>query len=210
MQMYGSFFWGGWCHIIYWPLFKFRFDGVVETYFTHWRASAQLVVNRDRCAECCSFLRFYSIVVVVRWFILARMPRTQKVFKDHHSTTIWGNIFKLFQPPADPSANLRERKTTHLIVKQLRTIVATSRFRWKSFIMGRFDLENFQARWSEKNPGSTPEKITIQPKNGGLVQVIFCFNWVISRFHVKFQGSTLEKPIKPGHGNTGQGKEMSR
>ena len=50
----------------------------------------------------------------------------------------------------------------------------------------------------------------MEPKNGGLDQVIFCFNWVISRFHVKFQGSTLEKPIKPGHGNTGQGKEMSR
>ena len=32
----------------------------------------------------------------------------------------------------------------------------------KIFVMGRFDLENFQARWSEKNPGSTPGKINIQ------------------------------------------------
>ena len=66
----------------------------------------------------------------------------------------------------------------------------------------------WSSEFAHRNP---PGKLYImEPKNGGLVQVIFCFNWVISTFHVKFQGSTLEKPIKPGHGNTGQGKEMSR
>ncbi len=31
----------------------------------------------------------------------------------------------------------------------------------------------------------------MEPKNGGLVQMIFLCNWVILRFHVNFQGCVL-------------------
>jgi len=83
------------------------------------------------------------------------MPRTKKTKNKNVETSPLnhnlGNIFSLFQPP---NQQIQEKeKTTHLIVKQqLRTIVATSRFRWKSFVMGRFDLENFQARVEREKP----------------------------------------------------------
>ncbi len=38
-----------------------------------------------------------------------------------------------------------------------------------------------------KNPVATPPKTNMEPKNGGLVQMIVLFNWVIFRFHVNFQ-----------------------
>ena len=33
-----------------------------------------------------------------------------------------------------------------------------------------------------------PWKINVEPKNGGLVQMMFLFNWVIFKFHVNFPG----------------------
>jgi len=39
-----------------------------------------------------------------------------------------------------------------------------------------------------------------EPQNGGLVQMIFLFNWRIFRFHVKFQGCKLKGYQMLGHG----------
>ena len=40
---------------------------------------------------------------------------------------------------------------------------------------------------------NTPWKINMEPKNGGLVQMIFLFNWVISSFHREiFRGVSIQ------------------
>ena len=47
----------------------------------------------------------------------------------------------------------------------------------------------------------TPLNMKIfEPQNGGLVQMIFLFNWRIFRFHVKFQGCKLKGYQMLGHG----------
>ena len=52
---------------------------------------------------------------------------------------------------------------------------------------GDFFFMNFGTK--TKGTIDTPGKFNIlNPKNGGLVQIIFLFNWVIFRFHVDFKG----------------------
>ncbi len=64
------------------------------------------------------------------------------------------------------------------------------------FQMGWFNHQlelfgrSFFSTGGRNNQNFPALKINMEPKNGGLVQMIFLFNWVICRFHVNLPGCT--------------------